>query len=445
MSPRALLVLLSLGISIFVALISGKEIFYNIAYLLTGLLTVSFLWSRTSLLGIEIERQRRSNRAQVGQLFIERFLLRNANRLPKLWVEITDTSELPGHKVSGITTQFKRPREWNDRSSEAVVVNAGVRPRGIRTWISRTLCTRRGRYRLGPLTIRSADPFNLFPRSMLLPNQQNLIVLPMTVGISEFPVPSGRLPGGDALRRRTHQITPNAAGVRDYVPGDSLKRIHWLSTARRGRLIAKEFELDPLAEIWLVLDACRAEQHHTKEPERPEDTDFTTGFRFQLPLSTDEYAVSATASLILHFLAQDRAVGLIAQGDSRLVTQPETGDAQSLRLLESLAVLRAIGDLPLEDLIKVEGPQIARGSTVIVVTPSIRTEILDAIRSLQYTGCRVVLVLLDSASFGGPQGSSAIASAAERSGIPVRSIPAGVPLEVSLGGGPNQLPRRMAA
>jgi uncharacterized protein (DUF58 family) len=67
----------------------------------------------------------------------------------------------------------------------------------------------------------------------------------MMFNIHSFPLPSGLLSGGEALRRRTHQITPNAAGVRDYAPGDPLNRIHWISTARRRRLMVKEFELDP--------------------------------------------------------------------------------------------------------------------------------------------------------------------------------------------------------
>jgi uncharacterized protein (DUF58 family) len=63
-----------------------------------------------------------------------------------------------------------------------------------------------------------------------------------------------RVTGGDALRRRTHYITTNASGVRDYAPGDPFNRIHWKSTARKDRLIVKEFELDPLADVWLILD-----------------------------------------------------------------------------------------------------------------------------------------------------------------------------------------------
>jgi uncharacterized protein (DUF58 family) len=55
-------------------------------------------------------------------------------------------------------------------------------------------------------------------------------------------------------------VTTNVAGVREYAPGDSFNRIHWPSTARAGRLIVKEFELDPTADIWLFLDMQREVQ-----------------------------------------------------------------------------------------------------------------------------------------------------------------------------------------
>ena len=49
-------------------------------------------------------------------------------------------------------------------------------------------------------------------------------------------------------------------GVREYVDGDPLNRIHWMSTARRDRLMVKEFELDPQSDVWIFLDAEREVQ-----------------------------------------------------------------------------------------------------------------------------------------------------------------------------------------
>jgi len=74
---------------------------------------------------------------------------------------------------------------------------------------------------------------------------REVLIYPYTADISEFHLPFGELSGGSAFRRRTHHVTDNVTGVRDYVHGDSFNRIHWKSTARTGRLISKEFELGP--------------------------------------------------------------------------------------------------------------------------------------------------------------------------------------------------------
>ena len=84
-----------------------------------------------------------------------------------------------------------------------------------------------------------------------------IIVYPPTVPIHRFATPIGTLSGGEAVRRRAHFVTTNAAGVRDYQPGDSFNRIHWRSSARKDRLLVKEFELDPLADVWIFLDLSR--------------------------------------------------------------------------------------------------------------------------------------------------------------------------------------------
>ena len=109
-----------------------------------------------------------------------------------------------------------------------------------------------------------------------------------------------------ALRRRTHQITPNAAGVREYAPGDSFNRIHWNSTARYDRLIVKEFELDPTADVWILLDLERGihagawwEQAWY---ERELDDLWMQERETQLAPNTEEYAVTCAATIAKYYL-----------------------------------------------------------------------------------------------------------------------------------------------
>jgi uncharacterized protein (DUF58 family) len=130
-------------------------------------------------------------------------------------------------------------------------------------------------------------------------------------------------------------VTPNAAGVRDYAPGDSLNRIHWRSTARRGRLISKEFELDPMADTWLMLDGQRGMHHSLDGPEEP--LAGGPGLKsVRLPPETEEYTIAAAASVALYVLSRNRATGLVGYGAARLVVQPELA-AQLFRILEALA------------------------------------------------------------------------------------------------------------
>jgi uncharacterized protein (DUF58 family) len=431
MFTRARVVLALFILSLIGARVTGRDLFYSLTYLWGGLLVVAYIWSWTTLKGVTIAREPRSNRAQVGSLFIERFTLSNLSRIPKLWVETKDTSDLPGFRITTISFWLGLEDTSDIGEHKSVTVASGFGRGQTRRWLTRTLCTRRGRYRLGPMTLRSSDPFGIFPRVREIPAVHHVVVLPMTVPLEGFPIPSGRLPGGEALRRRTHQITPNAAGVRDYVPGDSFSRIHWRSTARLQKLIVKEFELDPLAEIWIILDSSLTPHFELRQPD--ECAKVREDGTFQLPPSTIEYGVTAAASLAMHFLHLNRAVGFISYGAARQVIQPEPGEAQRLRLLESLAVLNAVGDRSLQDVIKIEGPRIPQGSTAIFITPSVNTDMLAGIRRLRHTGRQPMLVLLDAASFGGPEGSHGIAEDARRSGIIARILSYGDNLGEVLG------------
>jgi uncharacterized protein (DUF58 family) len=437
MSSRARIVLVLFAASLLAAQISGRDFFYSLTYLWASLFVLTFIWSRLALRGIEVQREARTPRAQVGELFIERFRLSNTSRFPKLWVETRDASNLPGYRVTAVAVGlgFRGPSVAG--AHQAVTVTSGLGAGQSRTWLMRTLCTQRGRFRLGPITLSSGDPFGIFPVSKEVPVKQHVVVLPMIIPLSSFPLPSGRLPGGEALRQRTHQITPNAAGVRDYTPGDSFSRIHWKSTARRRKLIVKEFELDPLAEIWIVLDGAR-DVHSEMQLEVEDENPRADEELFQLPPSSEEYAVTSASSVAYHFLQRGRAVGLIAYGEMRNVIQPEPGEAQQYRLLESLAVFKAKGDLNLESVMKVETARIPQGATVIIITPSTSNSLLSSVHHLSHAGRQPVLISLDIESFGGAKSNAAFVKGASRSGISVQKISYGDPLGSVLGASPRK-------
>jgi uncharacterized protein (DUF58 family) len=375
--------------SLLAAAITGGNLFFRLSYLWIFLFLGGWLWARISLQGVTINRSARSLRAQVGQIFEERFDIQNTNRLLRLWLEIRDESDLPGSRGSRVLTL--------------------IRGHEGRSYLVRTRLVQRGVYTLGPTAMTSGDVFGLFLKNNRAPGQDSLLVFPTMVNILDFPNPPGLLPGGEALRRRTAQITPNAAGVRDYYPGDALSRIHWLSTARRDKIMVKEFELDPLADVWIFLDAERSVQAALPHPPPSAQLDdFWHGY-VTIPLAptTEEYSVSIAASLARFFLRKGRAVGFVSAGQQLALLPPDRGGRQIGKILEALAMLKADGEMPLRGLVETQARHLPRGSTVILITPSVREDMVLVVDYLSRRGLRPVVVFIDAASFGGESGTQA--------------------------------------
>ncbi len=368
------------------ALGSRRGLAYDIFYFLTGVIVVALAWAWLNIRGLAFKRGTRSQLSQVGKYFEESHELVNESRWPKLWVEVRDFSTLPGHQVSR-------------------VVNS-LGSRSVSRWQTRTLCYQRGRFVLGPVTVTGSDPLGLFRFSREIPGTSSLIVTPATVPVPQFSPPIGYLPGGEIMQRRTPYITSSVSGVRDYSPGDSFNRIHWPSTARTGRLISKEFELDPLSDVWIFLD-----MHDAAQAEAPWTMDVTSievmpwlqrraEQSLLLPSSTVEYGVTVAASLAQHFLQADRQVGFLSYARTREVVQPDRGERQSGRLMEILAVIQADGSIPLAQVLTSEGAHLARHTTLIVITASTDPQWVAALRGLRARGVNGVAVLMAGRTFG---------------------------------------------
>ncbi len=381
-------------------------VYYRIIYLLLGVLLFAFIWAFFSLRGLSIHRSARVLRLPVGQIFEERFEIRNQSWYGRLWIEIKDQSSLPNKQGSRVISS--------------------IAPRQMRSYFSRTLLVKRGAFSLGATVLVSGDPFGFFAVQKVIPAEKTLLVLPYMVNLQKFPEPTGILPGGRALRRKSLEVTPYAAGVREYAPGDPLSRIHWKSTARKDRLIVKEFEQDPQTDVWILLDAQSGT--HFALPDR-QRADRLNSFwlipqRLALPLppNTFEYAVSCVASIADYYLAQGRSVGFSCAAQTFSVLPAERGDRQLAKVLETLAFVQPEGSLPLHGLIEAQANQVPRGSTVVLVTAECNHNLELALEVILRRDLRPVVIGVDAASFGGYQDGCATFERLRAYGVPVRMI-----------------------
>lgn len=396
-------------VALLLGLATTRSIFFTVFYVVVLVLGLSFFWSRTALDRVQLVRQTRARRAQVGSTITESFVLRNRSSIPNMWLEVDDDSDLPGHHASHIVSNMPGHTEYS--------------------WTVRTMCRERGRFRLGPISLTSGDPFGLFRIPYSLAYTSNVVVYPSTSQLRSFPLPMGILPGGDALRRRTHYVTTNAASVRDYEPGDPFNRIHWKSTARKDRLIVKEFELDPLADVWIVLDLWSGVHYGDRHLPEIELNDATkvlnrreTARIMPLPPSTEEYAISAAASIAQFFLRRDRTLGLIALGQKREIVPADRGERQFEKILETLAVMRARGIVPFEEVLLRETTNLVRGTTLVMISPSTAVRWAQVARTLSRSGMHVTAVVIEARSFGGPPGSEQVIGELAASNIPVSVV-----------------------
>jgi len=406
-TPGRVFVFLILAVGGVGSVVNGATLYTRLLYL--GVLILAFAWlmTFTALRGLKIERRARALRAAVGDIFEEHYEVTNASRIPKLSLEVVNETNIPHAAGSRVIT----------------FLNAGQK----RSYTARTWLTHRGGFSLGPTTIASGDPFGIFRVSKKYPAVSSLVVLPMLVNVTEFLSPPGLLPGGKAIRRKAIDITPHAAGVREYAPGDSIKRIHWPTSVRRNQLMVKEFEQDPQAEVWLFLDTDKmahfAKPIETFEAPPLDDLFLIKRRKLKLNPSTLEYAITVTASLAHYYLEQRRSVGLVAaSGREYSIIPAERSERQEAKILQELAFLQAESAFTLPSLVAAQLGQLPQGSSAILVTPTSSPELLLAVDSLQRRNLRSVVVLLMTQSFGARVTNETLAHSLDGRNVPVCRI-----------------------
>ena len=417
MTPGRIFVLLVLGVGAVGTAVNGGTIYVRLLYLGGLLLVSAWFLSAISLRGVKVERTARTQRGSVGDIFEEHFEVSNTSRLPKLWLEISNESNIPNATGSRILT-FLRGKQK-------------------RMYTSRTWLINRGGFTLGPTSIISGDPFGIFRVSTKIPAKSSLVVLPLLFRVNEFISPPGLLPGGKAIRRKALDVTPHASSVREYVPGDPMKRIHWPTSIRREQLMVKEFEQDPQAEVWLFIDTYKA-VHFAKQDEAIsaypiDDLLLLRRRQVKLPPSTLEYSISIASSLAHYFISQRRAVGLVSASYKTFKVIPaERSERQEAKILEELAFLQAESSYTLPTLVTAQLGQLPQGSSAILITPMVWPELLLAVDSLQRRNLRPVVVMLMADSFGSSGSNEELAQSLMHRNVPLCRVYCGADLSETL-------------
>lgn len=370
--------------------------------LLIGLLISSYLWALFSLRGLEVSRTSKSRREELGQIIEERIEINNHSRFPKMWVEIDDRSLLPGKSASRIVTSIK--------------------PQQTRVFQHLRRLSQRGEFKLGPTVLKSGDPFGVFTYSIEFEAKKSILVLPSTFFIESLRSTPGQMSGRRAIRKSSHDTTPYPSGVREYNAGDSLSRVHWKTTAKKERLMVKEFEEEPQSDVWIFLDADQAYHFHENTIQQADDevsyNNFSNQSRFVLPKDSFEFEVAISNSIADYFIRDARAVGLACMTNKTIILTPEKGDRQFSKLMDTFAYVQPEGVLSISALVQSQYAGLTKGASVYLITASNSDELIYTVDQLNRRGNKVVMILIDGATFGGNISSNLIKNSLDLRGIP---------------------------
>jgi uncharacterized protein (DUF58 family) len=345
-------------------------------FLLTG--GVSRLWNRFCLHRVEYRRRLSHSQVFFGDEIVFEIEVTNRKPLPLPWLQIED--ELP-EKVSLLKGKAETMTE--DR-----VVLTNIFPINMYHRVKRRFpmrCSQRGAFIFGPTRIHSGDLFGFFRREKKFDELDYLLVYPRLVPLEKLGISSRQLFGDIRLKRHLFQDPVLTAGVRDYVSGDSLKRIHWKSTARLGRLQTKVYEPTTTVDISLFLDV-----RTLKAP--------LWGSIYQL----QELGIIAAASISQYALKEGFRVGLHVNQVTRfsrgMLKVPHSGHPdQLMHILEALAQIHQSETIPIARHIRQEASDLPWGSTLLVIAAEPSEDLLATLLDLKRVGRSVALVKV-----GGP-------------------------------------------
>jgi len=364
-----------LAVLLAVAFFTRVNFFFYLLYSLFGIYILGRLWASRSLAAVRVERHHEP-RMFYGESLAVRVEVHNRGWLPVLWLRLSDT--VPFDLMGG--PAFRRV--------------LSLRPGERQRHEYRLLGRRRGYYRLGPLVSQGGDLLGTAAYERHLRGDDWVIVYPRIVPLRELGFPSQSPFGVLASKQRLFEDPARIRGVRDYQPGDSLRRLDWKTSARVGQLQVRRYEPAIALETAIFLNLAAGE--------------YPQAYRY----TATELGIVASASLAVHLAEKRQAVALVTNGRDPLRSAPppagngttaalplRKGREHLMHLLDLLARVEMVADaeaeaaVPFLDLLNRKSLALPWGSTVVAITSQEGEGLLETLLGLRRRGLRILLVL----------------------------------------------------
>jgi len=281
----------------------------------------------------------------------------------------------------------------NDQTGElfaeqhAFMVN--LRP--LETKVIRFICKghQRGEYFLGPVQLKGSDPLGYLTWNKRIETRQRAIVYPSIYHmdlLNDRGLPAGNL----NINNKMYEDVTQFRSLREYVPGDDMKRINWKASAKTSKLYTMEFDSTLYFPVLIVLNFSF--------------DDYPVRYRNLLV----ERAAEVAASLSFYFADLKQEIGFVSSGTTGdagadeaglIKVQSKAGYEHAQEILEVIAKLKTTkGSADFNALLFRTGSSIPMGTRVMVVSPHIRESQAHTLIAAHRKGTNIQVLQLQSSS-----------------------------------------------
>lgn len=351
------------------------DFFFSILYLFIGIYVATRFWTRRMLARLTIERNLPTH-AFLGETVPVKLTVQNQSKLPVPWLMINESFS----NILSTPPFFRKVITLRGKASHAVTYELYAR--------------RRGYYAVGPLRLEAGDLLGLSRRLSGQFAAHALIVYPKILPIASLKLPAFSpqviLPVPLPLFHDSTRLT----GVRDYIPGDNPRHIHWPATAATNRLLVKQFQTAIARETVIYLNM--------------NSVDYGRSGQAEISL---ELAIITAASLANHIITREGLpVGLVATATDPVTTTqhefrvpPAKGQGHLMQLLEVLARIEGTADPDFLGRLQREVVHLAWGTTITVITCQETESLLQLVLLLKRSGFRVAVIFVQPAAYPYPR------------------------------------------
>ncbi len=380
------------GIAIGVAFLVHAQYVAFAVYAFLLLVGIAHFSSLAWLSGLDCERTIDRTTLYQGEDLDVQVIVTNRRGWPIPWIFVEDL--LPaGFPMAGENTRL-----------------AVLMPGRSLTLRYTVTCPRRGYHRVGPLLMESGDLFGLQRRFRTGQKQDYVSVLPTVAYIDTFNIGARRPQGPVRITNRVYEDPTRISGIREYVRGDPLNRIHWKVSARTGDLFVKQNEPSNVLGGTLILDLFGPLYQGDDAEERMELAITTTASIAYLLQSSGEqvglltnardaaevakYEVEAQETLSRGD-AVDSVVGEGVSDRLNPLTVPtRRSPVQALTIIENLARVIPSDGLDVCQLILSEFRRLPRDAALLPVLPQVTEDVALTLGEMKLSGFAVTVFLI---------------------------------------------------